>query len=89
MDCLDVRRQLQAAAADCDENGIEVGLLQVPFAAERALTGNGLQRGEGMDLERAGLGDEAVAGRLRIVILRAADRDIGAEAPDRVYLGRR
>src|SRR5436190_591301 len=68
----------QAAAADRDEHGVEIGRLLGELAAERALTEQRLGLIERVHLERAGFRRPCFARGERIGISSAADDEIGA-----------
>ena len=79
----------QAAAADRDQQRIEVGRLLLELEADAARAQHGLDLVEGVHGQRARLGDIGLARRQRLGVDLAADGQVGAVAADARDLGRR
>ena len=79
----------QAAAADGDDEGVDLRLLRQHLEADRALAGDDRRVVEGMHQRVAALGDELHAGDAGVFESVALEHDLGAEAARVLHLYRR
>ena len=79
----------QPAAADGDQQRVDLGRLPLQLEADAALPQHGLDLVEGVHRERAGLRDIRFAGGQGLGVDLAADRQLRAVAADARDLGRR
>src|ERR1043166_7370422 len=78
----------QPAAADRDEQGVEIRRIGLDLAADGTLAEHRLRLVIGVDRERAAAGDEFFAGLERVGITLAANDQLGAIAANALELGR-
>jgi hypothetical protein len=79
----------QSAAADGNQQRVEIGDLLLELQADGTLTKQGLPLIEGVNRERTGLGGEDLAGAERVGIAVAADDELGAAIANPLNLRRR
>ena len=79
----------QPAAADGNQQGVEIDDLLLELEADRTLTEQRLILIEGMNRERAGLGGPDLAGGQRVGVALATDDELGAVVADALNFRRR